>query len=130
MWRPWTVAWLGGAVIGIVNGTARELGYGRVLPAMAAHQLSAAVAIGLFGGYFWWLDQRWPLPSMRTALEVGALWVSLTIVFEFGFGRYVDRNTWAELLRQYDVSQGYVWSLVLVWLGLGPAVVRSMRRGH
>jgi hypothetical protein len=27
VWTPWTIAWLGGSVLGIVNGTIRELVY-------------------------------------------------------------------------------------------------------
>jgi hypothetical protein len=53
--------------------------------------------------------------------------VVLTIVFEFGFGRYVDGKSWAELGRDYDLPSGHLWLAVLVWLGVGPVVVRSLR---
>ena len=82
-------------------------------------------AIGLSAGYFWLLQRRYPLADDRAALRVGAVWLGLTIVFEFGFGRAVDGKSWSELLADYDVSEGRVWPLVLAWLSLGPAVVRS-----
>ena len=81
-------------------------------------------AIGLFAGYFWLLQRRYPLASDRAALRVGAFWLTLTVLFEFGFGRAVDGKTWAELLADYNLGQGRVWTLVLAWLALGPLVSR------
>ncbi len=122
------MAWLGGAAIGVVNGTLREVVYRDHVSELTAHQISSATAIGLFAMYFWQLDRRWPLPSTRAAFEVGCLWVILTLLFEFGLGRLVTGSTSSELLRQYDVTSGYVWTFVLLWLGVGPAVVRVARR--
>jgi hypothetical protein len=49
------------------------------------------------------------------------------VLFELGFGHWVDGESWAELAEQYDLASGHVWLLVLVWLGLGPAAVRALR---
>lgn len=87
---------------------------------LAAHQISTGTAIVLFAGYFWILSRRWPLPSPRAAVGAGAFWLSLTVLFEFTFGHYVDGKAWAELLRDYDVSSGHLWPLVLAWLAAGP----------
>ena len=125
---PWIIAWLGGPVIGIANGVTRELVYKDAVGDLTAHQISTATAIGLFAGYFWLLERRYPLADDRAALRVGAAWLGLTIVFEFGFGRAVDGKTWSELLADYDLSRGRVWTLVLAWLLLGPAIVRRVRR--
>jgi hypothetical protein len=54
--------------------------------------------------------------------------VVLTVAFEFGFGHWVDRKSWAELLENYDLRTGHVFLLVLLWVGIGPAVVRALRR--
>jgi hypothetical protein len=126
--RPWLIAWLGGPVIGIANGVTRELVYKDSVGDLAAHQISSATAIGLFGAYFWVLQRRYPLASDSAALRVGAFWLTLTVVFEFGFGRAVDGKTWAELLADYDLGKGRVWSLVLAWLALGPFVIRRASR--
>ena len=64
------------------------------------------------------------------ALEVGAVWVALTVLFEFGFGRYVEGNSWDELFDAYNVAEGNLWLLVLLWLGVGPAVVRRLSSGR
>ena len=78
--------------------------------------------------YFAALERRWPIATTRRALEIGATWAVLTVVFEFGFGHWVGGQSWTELARDYDLSSGRLFSLVLLWVGVGPAVVRALRR--
>jgi hypothetical protein len=85
-----------------------------------------ATLIALLTLYFWLLQRGWPLTTTRDALSVGAVWVALTIFFEFGFGHYVDGDSWEELLSNYDVSEGNLWLLVLTSIGFGPAAVRAV----
>jgi hypothetical protein len=121
---PWIVAWLGGAGIGVVNGIAREATYGKLLSERSGHNVSGATGIAAFAGYFWVLNRRWPLAGERDAVMVGASWLMMTVGFEFGFGRLVARQSWDELLADYDVARGRTWPFVLAWLGVGPLVVR------
>ena len=127
--RVWLLAWLGGPLIGIANGTLRELGYKDRVGERTAHQISTGSAIALFAGYFELLARLRPLTSTREALQVGAAWLALTIAFEFGFGRLVAHTSWDELLADYDLRKGRLWPLVLAWILLGPAVVRARRGG-
>lgn len=123
--RAWLLAWLGGPLIGIANGSLRELAYRDRVGELTAHQISTGTAIGLFAGYFELLARHRPLPSTRHALEVGIAWLALTVAFEFGFGRCVAHTSWRELLADYDVRRGRLWPLVLAWIALGPALVRA-----
>ena len=127
--RIWLIAWLGGPLIGIANGTLREVAYKDRVGELAAHQISTGSAIALFAGYFEWLARRRPLSSTREALEIGAAWLALTVAFEFGFGRGVAHTSWDELLADYDLRKGRLWPLVLAWIALGPAIVRARRCG-
>ena len=124
--RAWMLAWLGGPVIGIANGVTRELVYADRVGDLTAHQISTASAVVLFGGYFWLLQRRHPLPDARAAARVGAGWLALTVLFEFGFGHYVDGKSWAELLADYDVAAGHLWPLALAWITAGPEVMRRL----
>jgi hypothetical protein len=126
--RTWMLAWLGGPLIGIANGTLRELAYKHRVGEQTAHQISTGSAIALFAGYFELLARRRPLSSTREALEVGVAWLALTVAFEFGFGHYVAHTSWRELLADYDLRKGRLWPLVLAWIALA-AVVRA-RRGR
>ncbi|MDP2365724.1 MAG: hypothetical protein Q8M94_18395, partial [Ignavibacteria bacterium] len=53
---------------------------------------------------------------------VGIVWLFLTILFEFGFGHYVMGNSWQKLLHDYNLAEGRVWSLFLVWLVIAPFI--------
>jgi hypothetical protein len=35
------------------------------------------------------LDRRWPIVTNQAALAVGAIWATLTLAFELGFGHWV-----------------------------------------
>jgi len=45
---------------------------------------------------------------------MGAIWVVLSVLFEFGFGHYVEGDSWADLSQNYDATEGNIWLLVLL----------------
>ena len=122
--RRWLPAWLGLAGLGVVNGAVRETTYTEAVGDHAAHQLSTFTLITMIVTYTWWAQRRWPLASTHEALTVGALWLALTVAFEFGFGHFVAGASWSTLLTDYDLTKGNLWVLVLLTTGLAPAVVR------
>ena len=122
----WIAAWPGGVVIGILNGIVREATYGKRLKSQTAHQLSTGTAIAAFAVYFSLLEHRWPIGDRGEALAIGGTWLGLTIAFEFGFGRAVAKQTWRELLVDYNLAAGRTWPLVLAWIAAGPAVVDEL----
>lgn len=124
--RRWVVAWLGASVLGIANGGIRDFGYEKRVGDSTAGQISTGTLIALLALYFWVLQRRWPLASRRDALSVGAIWVVLTVLFEFGFGSAAEGLAWGEMLEPYDVTKGNVWILVLLWIAAGPIVVRAI----
>jgi hypothetical protein len=121
--EAWIGGWVGGAAIGVLNGAARELTYGRVVSERVANQVSVATAIVGFLTYFDFLQHRRPLRSRRQALAVGGSWVALTLCFEFGFGR-ARGKAWGELTAEYDVRRGRLWPLVLLTVAAGPEIAR------
>ena len=127
--RRWLIAWVGGALIGIGNGVARQVTFARRVDERTAHQLSALTAIAAFAGYFTLLQRRWPLSSTREAVKVGSAWSVLTVAFEFSFGLVVARQSWKSLLADYNLARGRTWPLVLAWIAVGPAVIRRLQ-GH
>ena len=124
------LAWLGGSVLGVANGVIRETVYKERVGDLRGNQISAATLIALLAFYFWLLQRRWPITTAQKALEIGATWLVLTVLFEFGFGHYVDRKPWSELLKNYNLAGGNLWLLVLVWIWLGPALIRALRAAN
>jgi hypothetical protein len=82
------------------------------------------------GGYCWTCvrteDALIASAGLDAGLAVGAQWLALTVAFEFGFGRLVARQSWDELLADYDVRAGRTWPFVLAWIAAGPEVTRRL----
>ena len=120
------LAWLAMLVVSVLNGAARDFGYGRDLDPLFAHQLSTLYGMTLIGviiGAYAW---RWPFPSAAAAWRAGLLWLAMTVAFEFLFFHYVGGHPWAELLANYDLSAGRVWVLLLAWLAIAPDLFRRL----
>jgi hypothetical protein len=125
-YRPYALAWLGLVVLGVTNGALRVALYDRRLGDQRAHQLSTATAVVLFAAYIYAVDRRWPPPSQRAAVGIGAAWSAATITFELGFGHYVAGTSWSELLHDYDIPDGRLWPLALATIATAPVVARKL----
>ena len=121
--RRWLLAWLGAPVLAIINGAVRELAYKDQVGDSTDFSGTAdrAARALLFG-----LQRRWPATT-RDAVD-RAIWAALSVLFEFGFGHYVEGDSWEDLLGTYDVTAGNLWILIPLWIAAGPAVVRCNRR--
>lgn len=109
-------------LVAISNGGLRQLTFGTVMPELHAHQLSTAIGSVLIGLFIWAVVHLWPPASARQALSIGLVWLFLTVVFEFVFGRFVMYRLWSQLFNDYNVVEGRVWVLFLLWLTLAPYV--------
>ncbi len=114
--------WFVMLLVAFVNGGLREFTYGRHLSALAANQLSCLTGIILLGTVIYLYQRRWPFVSARQAWSVGLFWMALTVAFEFLFFHYVAGHPWAELLAAYDVANGQLWPLILLWVAVAPYV--------
>ena len=126
IWR-YTVAWLGLVVLGIINGVIRNSVYAKFLGELFAHQVSTVILIVLIGLYTWVLTGWWKIESAGQAVAIGLIWLALTVVFEFLFGHYVVGHPWSRLFHDYDIRQGRVWVLVLIWTTVVPYVIYRLR---
>lgn len=127
MLLKYTLAWLPMVLIAILNGALRQGWYGKYVSELRAHQISTLTAILLFGIYIWVLTRRWKLESSAQALTVGFIWLGLTIGFEFIFGHYVAGHSWTKLLGDYNLFEGRVWVLVLIWITVAPYIFYRLR---
>lgn len=112
----YTLFWLLLAVVAIANGILRQSTYGKMVSDLTAHQVSTVTAIIFMGMLVFWLNRSWPIESASQAWLIGAIWLVLTIAFEFGFGHFVVGHAWGKLLADYNLFNGRVWSLFLLWI--------------
>jgi hypothetical protein len=122
----WILAWVGAPVLAIVNGGARETLYADAVGDEVAHAVSTGTLLTLLAGYMWLLERRWPLANRQEALTVGVTWAALTVAFEFGFGHWVEGDSWSALLENYDVTAGKVWIAVPAAMLAGPELARRL----
>ncbi len=114
--------WFSFPFVAIFNATLRELIYKKPLGDLAAHQISTATGIFIFAIVFYFIFKKWKIESTKHAILVGGIWLGLTILFEFGFGHYIMGNPWEKLLHDYNLAEGRVWSLFLVWITIAPYI--------
>ncbi len=116
------LAWLAMLVVAFVNGGLRDFTYGRHTSALTANQLSCASGIILLGTVIFLYQRRWPFPSARQAWSAGLFWMALTVAFEFLFFHYVAGEPWEVLVANYDIVNGRLWPLILLWVAVAPYV--------
>ena len=114
------LVWLPMVLIAILNGAARELLYGKKMAELRAHQVSTVLGAVLLGVYIWFVIQYLRPESAGQAIEVGLLWLILTVAFEFIFGRFVAGHSWAKMFGDYNIFAGRLWAPLLVWITLAP----------
>jgi hypothetical protein len=114
--------WFAFPFIGIFNGILRETTYKKLVGDLLAHQISTATGIFFFGIVFYFIFKKWKIESIKHSILIGLIWLGLTFLFEFGFGHYIMGNSWQKLLHDYNIAEGRVWGLFLVWLVLAPYI--------
>ena len=116
----YALLWIPMVFIAVANGAIRDLTYKNSLGELSAHQLSTLTGIVLFGIYIWAIGLEWKLQSSRQAAAVGALWLAFTLAFEFLFFHYAAGHPWHILLDAYNVCEGRIWVLVLIFIAIAP----------
>jgi hypothetical protein len=127
IWLRAIAVWLVIVVVESVHGTARTLWLEPVLGSFRARQLSvftACILIAVIALLFiTWLGAS----RKGMLLMVGALWVMLTLMFEFGVGRLVLGFSWERLTEDYDISRGGLIGLGLLFMFAAPYLAARMR---
>lgn len=129
---PWTRAaltWMLMMLAETGQGVVREIFIAPLIGAQHARQLGVLTG-SLIVLAIAWLTARWVnARTPRTQYGVGALWVVLTLIFEFSAGRAAGLS-WSRLLSDYDPAQGGFLVLGLAVMLLAPRIVsaRVVRR--
>lgn len=128
MVRRSLIVWFAMLIMASVNGGVREA---LLVPAMGPGAGRAVSTLLLCAIVFLltyltirWIDPRPP----RGVWIIGALWVALTLGFEFMAGHFLFGNPWSELLEEYNVFRGRIWILAVVSIFVAPWVCARTRR--
>lgn len=119
--------WLPMMPIAILNGILREFVYKEQVGELAAHQISTLTGIVLIGFYILLIFRFLKITSKTNVFKVGLTWMVLTILFEFGFGYFVAGHPFSNLMSDYNILEGRVWALFLVWLVIAPYILYNIK---
>ena len=117
------LVWFGIMVVAILNGAFRDV---VLMPRMGDPIARAVSCVTLAAAIFavTWLALPWIRPqSAGDAWRIGALWLVMTLVFEFGAGHYLFRTPWPQLLADCNLAAGRLWILVLAATLMAPVIV-------
>lgn len=114
--------WLLLAVLMSANGIFRELVLRDALGSETAEYVSIALGLIIILAVTRLLFR--PLVGLSTGqlIGIGALYVVMTVAFEFLIGHYVDHKPWSELTAAYRFWRGELWPFVLLITGLTPMI--------
>jgi hypothetical protein len=124
-----TLVWLLIVPVAILNGALRSFLLVPLLGGALAHIVSTLILSAVVVLIAYALLR--PV-SAREAWRMGAMWLALTITFEFLAGHWVFQQSWERLLADYNITRGRVWILVLIATFIAPMVAWRMRgsRSH
>lgn len=118
------IIWVIIVILAIFNGFVKEKFYKPLIGELRAHQISSIMfIIVIFAVSFLFIKTNEYPTSANQYLLVGLLWLKLTIIFEFLFGRYVAKHPWKKLLHDYNITKGRLWTLVLVATAFAPWIL-------
>ena len=119
--------WLVIMAVEVVHGVARTLLLAPIVGDFRARQIAVftgSVLILAVAALF----IRWMKPiGLGGALAIGAVWLSLTLVFEVAFGRVVVRATWSRIASDYDLAHGGLLPIGLLIETCAPAIAARFR---
>lgn len=118
--------WLPMIVIAFGNATLRELVLIKHFNEFRAHQLSTITLMILCTIYVWFVFPYLNIQNPKQSLQIGFVWVILTMVFEFVLGRLTNKS-WEYLFRDYNLFAGRLWLVFLVCLLLLPFLFYALR---
>jgi len=122
------VVWFALLALAIANGGFREAVLVPRLGLGMARAVSSVMLSLLIVGVGWGVT-RWIGPAtLQDAWAIGAVWVALTLCFEFLGGHFLFGKPWPELLADYNLFAGRIWVLVLVATLMTPAIAFTVAR--
>ncbi len=127
MWWKVLFVWFLCMFGAIANGTLRQFVINPAIGAAWGHVLSTVLLCAIILTITW-LCIRWIAPAdAGQAWAIGAVWLVMTLAFEFGMGYFISRLSWAEMLAQYNLLKGQVWVFVPIITLIAPWWMAKLR---
>jgi hypothetical protein len=126
VYRP-LVAWALIIVAETVHGVLRQWLLVPVVGDLRARQIGVLIGAAIIFAIAWALTRWINARSLRAQLAVGAVWVVLTLCFEYTLGRLLGLTT-DRMLADYNVARGGFMLFGLAFMLVAPALAARARR--
>lgn len=112
------LVWAGIIPLAILNGGLREA---VLIPALGNIALPVSgILLAMMAFILSYLSlPRLGAGTQRTYIQMGAVWLCATVVFEFVLG-LATGEAFSGLLAAYNIFTGNLWSLVVLFIGCTP----------
>jgi hypothetical protein len=125
-WRRVLSVWFLIAVAESVHGTLRRLFLVPLIGEKLSHQAGVLVGSAIIFAIAW-LSIRWiGSGPYRQQLQAGALWVVLTLIFEFTLG-FLFGYSQERILSDYNISEGGLMVFGILFMFFVPALAAKAR---
>ena len=110
------------ALLAVLNGAFRIYIIIPVTGEYTGHILSSIIFSAVIILIAYLLMKMKKIVERKIQIQIGILWLLMTISFEFIFGHYVMNHPWEKLFHDYNLAEGRVWIFVLVATFFAPLV--------
>ncbi len=110
-----------------VHGIIRNVALMPIVGDFRARQICVFTGAAIIFGITYFCIQWICVVSKGQLFLVGAMWLVLTLLFEFGVGRFVLKLPWQRLAEDYNLAQGGLLPIGLVMLFLSPFFAAKLR---
>ena len=121
--------WLGLLALAILNGALREKFLIPHFGLLAAYVSSGLLLCVLVLGVALLVTPTLHYKAVNL-WTVGALWLILTLCFEFTFGIGIQHKSLVEVMHAYTFAAGNLWPIVLLMIFVGPRLAAAIRGLH
>jgi hypothetical protein len=122
------IVWVVIMLAEVLHGTLRVLLLQPLTGDFRARQVSvftgSLMILGIVILFIRWIAAK----TVWQLIGVGVLWLALTILFEVLFGLFVIGDTWERLASDYNLLEGGLMPLGLLFFALSPLVATKLRR--
>ena len=110
--------------IPFINGVLREGWYKKKVGEIGSNIIGFFVLSSVFLIYTYLFFKNQILSFSNTEIFLmGTLWLTMTLIFEFGMGVVTGRSL-EYMLADYNILKGRLWPLTLVIIFLAPFIIK------
>lgn len=117
------ITWFVLVIVAIFNGAIRNFLVTPYVGEHAGHIISTITFIVFLALVVWIYLLKRKVSSDKTLLQIGTVWVIMTILFEFIFGHFIMGHSWDKLFNDYNLLNGRVWIFVLIATFIMPLII-------